>query len=66
MGIPTENINERPHKVPETILMTTSQRIEFLANLMVNRIMEDQKSGKTILRRIRRARDVSGTITATT
>jgi hypothetical protein len=64
MGRVVGSTNKQPPRVPETVQMTTEQKIEFLANLIVDRILEDQKTGKKILRRIRRGRNVSGTIAA--
>jgi hypothetical protein len=64
MGRVMGSTNKQPPRVPETVQMTTEQKIEFLANLMVDHILEDQKTGKEILRRIRRERNVSGTIAA--
>lgn len=33
---------------PPTLSMSTEQKIEFLANLIVDRILEDQKNGKLL------------------
>lgn len=41
-------------KPPHTIEMTTEERVEFLANLIVERIMTDQQDGQVILKRIER------------
>jgi hypothetical protein len=39
--------------VPHTINMTTQERIEFLANVMVDAIQEDLKNGQSLLKKIK-------------
>ena len=40
--------------VPETVLMSNEQRIEFLANVIVDRILEDERTGQPLLKEIMR------------
>lgn len=54
MGRRKGSINQKPQRVPETVLLTTEQRIEFLANLIVDRIAQDQAAGRKLLKRIER------------
>ena len=39
--------------VPHTINMTIQERIEFLANVIVDRIIEDRKNGQPLLKKIK-------------
>jgi hypothetical protein len=39
--------------VPHTINMTTQERIEFLANVIVDAIQEDQKNSQPLLKKIK-------------
>lgn len=40
--------------VPETINFTTEQRLEFLAHLIVDRILEDKAKGFPLLRSLKK------------
>ncbi len=44
--------NRNSTKRPQTSALSTSERIQLLANLMIERILEDQKSGNALLRKI--------------
>jgi len=44
-----------PAGAPETLLYTKKQRLELLANLIVDRIVEDQKNGAPLLKEITKA-----------
>jgi len=44
--------NKNSPTVPDTVLFTTEQRIEFLANLIVDRVLEDKANGQKLLKRI--------------
>lgn len=37
---------------PDTVLFTTEERIEFIAQLIVERIVEDQNNGFELLKKI--------------
>lgn len=41
---------EKSLAVPDTINFTTEQRVEFLANLIVARILEDKADNHTLLK----------------
>jgi len=44
--------NKNSSALPEYSLLTSEQRIEVLANLIVDRILEDQNSGEKLLSKI--------------
>lgn len=46
----SKNKNSEPR--PLTSPLTTDERIQFLANLIIDRIQEDQKNGRILLRKI--------------
>jgi hypothetical protein len=56
--------NKEPQRVPETVQLTTEQRLEFLANLITDRILEDQNKGQHLLRNIRSSNVPRTTTTA--
>lgn len=59
------SVNKEPQRVPETIQLTNEQRLEFLANLITDRILEDQNKGQQLLRRIKnRGSSVSSATTS--
>ena len=44
--------NKNSSALPEYSLLTSEQKIEVLANLIVDRILEDQNSGEKLLSKI--------------
>lgn len=44
--------NKNIQKIPYTVELTTEQKLEFLANLIVDRITEDQNKGRKLLKQI--------------
>ncbi len=52
MGTSTQSQDKGLVKPPHTIEMSTEERVEFLANLIVDRIMADQQGGQAILKHI--------------
>jgi hypothetical protein len=44
--------NKQAIAVPDTVLFTTDERIEFIASLIVNRIIEDETNGFSLLKEI--------------
>ena len=44
--------NKNSPAVPDTVLLTTEERIEFLANLIVDRMIEDQAEDQKLLKSI--------------
>ncbi len=44
--------NKNPVAVPDTVHFTTEQRLEFIATLIVERMLEDISSGKPLLNQI--------------
>lgn len=50
--------------LPDICSLSPEQRLELLANLIVDRILEDQTVGQKLLKRIRGA-DVARKVTAT-
>lgn len=51
-----KNTNQFSSTTPQAVEFSTEQRIEFLANLIVDRIMDDQRKGQPLLRKITRVR----------
>jgi len=49
MSRPTGSTNKDPSVAPDSIEYTTEQRLEFVANLIVERIIEDQTTGNGLL-----------------
>jgi len=47
-----ERLSKLPKGAPETLAYSVKQRIDLLANLIVDRIIEDQKNGAPLLRKI--------------
>lgn len=41
--------NQQTIATPDTVLLTTEERIEFIARLIVDRIAEDEINGFTLL-----------------
>ena len=52
MGRRKGSKNKKPTIYPLHTVMTTEERLDFLARLMVERIEEDQTSGRKLLERI--------------
>lgn len=52
MGRRKGSKNKKPTIDPLHTVMTTEERLDFLARLMVERIEEDQTSGRKLLERI--------------
>lgn len=44
--------NKNPVAVPDTVNFTTEQRLEFIATLIVERMLEDISSGQPLLKQI--------------
>ena len=49
-----ERLSKLHAGAPETLAYSTKQRINLIANLIVDRIIEDQKKGGPLLREIQR------------
>jgi len=47
-----ERLSKLPGGAPETLAYSTKQRLHLIANLIVDRIIEDQKNGAPLLRQI--------------
>ena len=47
------NKNKQALAVPNTVLLTTQERIEFIANLIVERIVEDETVDFALLKKIK-------------
>ena len=52
MARPKESQNKPVNTVAPTILLTTEERITFLANLITEKIFEDLTTGKKIYKQI--------------
>lgn len=52
MGRVKGSKNKNTMTRPATSSLTTDERIKFLANLIIDRIREDQKNGRVLLRKI--------------
>jgi hypothetical protein len=46
--------NKLATESPATVRLTTDEKINFLANIIVERISDDLKNGKKLLRKVRR------------
>jgi hypothetical protein len=62
MGRTKGSINKDPSTVPATVFLSTEERIEFLANLIVDRIIEDQTNDDELFKTIR-GTDATATVT---
>jgi hypothetical protein len=60
MSRPIGSKNKNARLFSPSSYMTSEERIEFLANIIVDRIMEDQSSGQKLLK------DIEGTHAART
>lgn len=49
--------NKKPPAAPDTVEFTTEQRLEFIANLIVDRILEDKANEQTLLKKIGNVND---------
>lgn len=49
----TKGSKNKNSPVPHTISMTTQERIEFLANVIVDAIQEDLRNGQPLLKKIK-------------
>ncbi len=52
MARPKESQNKSVNTVAPTILLTTEERITFIANLITEKIFEDLTTGKKIYKQI--------------
>ena len=55
MARPKGSKNKNSSAQPEYMSFTVQQRIEVLANVIVDRIESDQKSGKKLIKRIEKS-----------
>jgi hypothetical protein len=44
--------NKKPPAAPDTVEFTTEQRLAFIANLIVDRILQDKANELTLLKQI--------------
>jgi hypothetical protein len=42
--------NKNPPAVPDTVNFSTEERLELIASLIVDRILEDQATGQSLLK----------------
>lgn len=49
MSRPKGSKNHQAPRVPETVSFSTQQKLEFIANLIVERIIQDQKDNNKLL-----------------
>ncbi len=52
MARPKGSKNTKQAPSPTTLKLSMEARIEFLANLIVDRIEQDQKDGQTLLKKL--------------
>ncbi len=50
--------NKNTIKRPQTSALSTTERIQLLANLVIERILEDQKNGNVLLRKINHGQQI--------
>ncbi len=53
MGRIKGSINKTSGIRPKTSLLSSEERIKFLANIIIDRIVEDQKDGQPLLNKIK-------------
>jgi len=53
MSHPSCNKDKQALAVPDTVLLTTQERIEFIASLIVDRIVEDETFDFVLLKKIK-------------
>ena len=53
MSHPSCNQDKQALAVPDTVLLTTQERIEFIASLIVDRIVEDETVDFALLKKIK-------------
>ena len=56
------NKDKQALAVPDTVLLTTQERIEFIASLIVERIAEDETVDFTLFKRIKATHGTKQTI----
>lgn len=61
MASPKASTNTNVPAQPVTLTLSIEERIEFFANIIVDRIMDDQANGQKLLKRIGDTHD-AGTI----
>jgi hypothetical protein len=52
MSRPKGSLNKKTKSSPPTLEMSIETRIEFLANIIIERILEDQKNGGALARQL--------------
>lgn len=50
--------NKNSIKRPPTSALSTTERIRLLANIVIDRILEDQSNGKTLLKKINHGKPI--------
>ncbi len=58
MGRKKGSLNKQPKSLPDTAYLATQQRVEFLANIIIERIQQDQKNGGRLLKKLQKANHV--------
>ncbi|MEI6054377.1 MAG: hypothetical protein WCQ49_03365 [Candidatus Saccharibacteria bacterium] len=53
MSHPNHNEDKQALAIPDTVSLTTAERIEFIANLIVERIAEDEITNFELLKKIK-------------
>jgi hypothetical protein len=56
------NHNKQALAVPDTVLLTTKERIEFIASLIADRIAADETDGFILLKKIKATHGTKQTI----
>jgi len=52
MGRTKGSVNKQPKQLPDTAYLAPEQRVEFLANIIIERIQQDQKNGGKLLKKL--------------
>lgn len=52
MGRVKGSLNKNSKVRPLTSTLTSAERIQFLSNLIIDKILEDQQNGKPLLKKI--------------
>jgi len=57
MGRTKGSVNKQPKPLPDTAYLIAEQRVDFLANVIIERIQQDLKSGGKLLKKLQ---EISG------
>lgn len=47
-----DTLNNTTPQRPQAVILSPTERVQFLANLIIDRMIEDQNNGKTLLKKL--------------